>query len=299
MRFDVAVVGNSFLDLTFEGLQGLPAPGEEMLCEQLHFSPGGSAMTAIGAARLGLACALVSPIGHDTAGVYLRSILESEGVHWAGREVDRSALTAVMPWAEDRAMATFNPGDEPTGEDIAVVDAEALVISMGRLALVPAGRRLYAVTGFVEVGGEDCRIPEELFGAHTVVANEFEALRLTGAPDAAEAALKLGVAARTAVVTRGPAGAVAAHGGEVVHAPGLGVLARDTTGAGDLFVAAYVWADLQGASLRDRLEWANLYAGMSVRTYTPLAGAVAREELLRQGSERGLNMGSVDRREPR
>ena len=247
-------------------------------------------MTAIGASRLGLRSALISPIGRDTAGTYLRSILDREGVEWPGPEVELTAVTAVLPFAEDRAMATFNPMEMPTPADTRAIQARAAVLSIRDLELAPAASNVYAVTSYPEAIEGTGGLPEDLNGVHAVVTAEREAILLTGATDAEEAALKLSVLARTAVVTRGPNGAVAAHDGEVVRAPGLDIVGRDTTGAGDLFVAAYVWADLHGAPLAARLAWANLYAGLSVQNYTPLAGAVRGAELLKRGHHRGLTI---------
>ena len=62
----------------------------------------------------------------------------------------------------------------------------------------------------------------------------------------------------------------------------------DTTGAGDLLAAAYIWADLSGAELEERLRWAVLYAGLAVCTPTGIGGAVDLETLLREGASRGL-----------
>jgi sugar/nucleoside kinase (ribokinase family) len=50
----VAVVGAPFLDLVFEGLPRLPREGEEVVGRALHLVPGGTAIQAIGLARLGL-----------------------------------------------------------------------------------------------------------------------------------------------------------------------------------------------------------------------------------------------------
>jgi sugar/nucleoside kinase (ribokinase family) len=73
-----------------------------------------------------------------------------------------------------------------------------------------------------------------------------------------------------------------------VRVGGVRVDAVDTTGAGDLFNAAYVWADHWGAPLEERLRWAVLYAALSVRVATAVAGAVTLRALLEEGAEHGL-----------
>ena len=91
------------------------------------------------------------------------------------------------------------------------------------------------------------------------------------------------------IVTLGADGALAAGAGRASCAcPGVAVEAVDTTGAGDLFAAAYVWADHWGAGLTERLRWAVLYASLSVRVATAVAGAVTLRALLEEGAEHGL-----------
>jgi sugar/nucleoside kinase (ribokinase family) len=64
--------------------------------------------------------------------------------------------------------------------------------------------------------------------------------------------------------------------------------AGDTTGAGDLFTAAYVWADARELDLEQRLRWAVLYASLSVSAATAVAGAVTLHELVAAGRREGL-----------
>jgi sugar/nucleoside kinase (ribokinase family) len=90
------------------------------------------------------------------------------------------------------------------------------------------------------------------------------------------------------VVTLGPRGALAVENGREVRVDAPGVEAVDATGAGDLFLPAYVWADLNGLDVERRIEWAALYAGLSVRAPTAFAGAVRLDELLAEGAHRGL-----------
>ena len=49
----------------------------------------------------------------------------------------------------------------------------------------------------------------------------------------------------------------------------------DTTGAGDLFVAAWAWGDAMGLDVDDTLRWAALYAALSVRVPTGAGGATS------------------------
>jgi sugar/nucleoside kinase (ribokinase family) len=89
-------------------------------------------------------------------------------------------------------------------------------------------------------------------------------------------------------VTRGGSGALLLAG-ETIHAvEAHRISAVDTTGAGDLFAAAYVWADHWGVGLADRLRWAVLYASLSVRVATAVAGAVTLRALLEEGAGHGL-----------
>jgi sugar/nucleoside kinase (ribokinase family) len=64
----------------------------------------------------------------------------------------------------------------------------------------------------------------------------------------------------------------------------------DATGAGDLFAAAYVWADLLGLRLVDRLRWATLYAALSLNALTAFAGAVGLSDFLEAGARMGLQL---------
>ena len=48
MSVDVVVAVPAFMDMTFVGLEGLPALGEERFAGDLVRTPGGGAITAIG-----------------------------------------------------------------------------------------------------------------------------------------------------------------------------------------------------------------------------------------------------------
>jgi ribokinase len=285
---DVACGELSFMDMTFEGLDGLPSPGEERHARDFHRSPGGAAIIAIGAARLGLRAAVCSPIGSDADGDLLRAALDAEGVLWAGRTIARTAVTAVLPSNGERAMATFDPGEQVSATELAAVAPRAVVLSLPRLELAPRAAALYATAGDAEARAEAAAPGAPLERARALLVNEREAQLLTGVEDAEGAARRLAERTPTAVVTLGPRGVLAAAGEDLVHVPVAETQTVDTTGAGDLFTAAYVWADLLGAALEERLTWAALYAAMSVRVATAVAGAASRDALVAEGARLGL-----------
>jgi sugar/nucleoside kinase (ribokinase family) len=290
MAVDLACAEPAYLDLTMVGLDAIPRPGEERLAQDFVRSPGGGAITAIGAARLGLASTLVSPLGDDSAGILVRTLLADDGVRWDGRLVARTPVTVIMPSNGDRAMATFDPGEGVTAAELARVDARAVVLSVPRLRLAPAGARVYVSVGDIDARALAGReFPPELGNARAMVVNEKEALLLTGAADAETAARRLAEQVSLALVTLGPAGVIAAGAEGLVRVAGVHVEpVIDTTGAGDLFIAAYIWADHWGAPLEERLRWAVLYASLSVRVATATAGAVTLRALLEEGAEHGL-----------
>jgi sugar/nucleoside kinase (ribokinase family) len=278
---DVVCTGPVFLDLTFEGLEALPGPGEERFARDLHATPGGAAITAVGLVRLGLRAAIVSPLGADLAGTMLQEQLEAAGVVCAGGRSGRTPVAAVLPVGEERAFATFEPSRRVDLRTIERLQPVAVVAPLEELQLVPAGLDVYATAG--QRTGEHARPSMAAPSVRAVVANREEALRLTGEADGSAAAVALAELGETGVVTCGADGVVAAEGGEAISVPAPRVEALDTTGAGDLFVAAYVWGDLQRLPLRERLRRAAVYAALSVRTATGARSAATLDEL-----ERGL-----------
>ena len=286
--FDVVCVGVVYLDLTFVGLERVPRPGEEHWARDLTLSPGGMANTAVGLARLGLRTAVIGSIGRDLAGNYLRGALEAEGVECLGPDVERSAMTAVLPIGGDRAMVSHLPREVASGEVLRQVRARAVVMLVDQLEQAPAELRVYALTSHAEVhaaaSGSERRLPR----THVLIANQSEALALSGETQADAAAHALSRSADTAVVTLGPDGALAVSDSRLVHVAAPRTEVRDATGAGDLFAAAYVWADLAGYDLTRRLEWATLYASRSLGTLTAFAGAGSLDDLLDAGRGAGL-----------
>jgi ribokinase len=290
MGVDLVCGTSAFLDLTFPGLEAVPAPGEERYADDLVLSPGGGAITAIGAARLGLSVALAAPLGSDYAGDLIRAALAAEGIDWVGSAVERTPTTVVLPAEGDRAMVTYDPAHEPTAAQLAAAEPRAAIVGLAQIGLAPDDADVYAIAGDSDARSAGRALPADLARARALLTNEREALALSGSRDAAEAAWALAAHVPCVVVTLGREGALAVADGELVRAAGRAVDTVDTTGAGDLFAAAYVWADLAGGPLLSRLHWAVLYAALSVGVPTAVAGAEKLAALVAAATELGLNL---------
>jgi sugar/nucleoside kinase (ribokinase family) len=103
--------------------------------------------------------------------------------------------------------------------------------------------------------------------------NEDEARMITGCNDAArgaEVVLREGV--RTAVMKLGSRGCAIYTGDEEILCAAFDVTVRDTTGAGDCFVAGFLAARQRGATWAQAGQFANAAAALSVRKLGAVTG---------------------------
>jgi sugar/nucleoside kinase (ribokinase family) len=289
MSVDLVVLTPAYLDYTLVGLEALPAPGEERFAGDILRSPGGGAISAVGAVRLGLSAALVAPLGDDIAGRFVRRELEAEGIVLGEARGTRTPTTVVMPVDGERSMVTVDPGLRARASDLDAHAPRALAATLEQIDLLPSGPKAFVTCGDDDARAFAGRLPHAQARPRALIVNRREATLLTGEHDPAAAAAKLATVAATAVVTLGPDGAVASVDGRALAVDGVRAEpVLDTTGAGDLFATAFAWADLHGATPDVSLRWANLYAGLSVTAHTGTGGALPRERLLAEGAGRGL-----------
>lgn len=289
MSVDLVIATPSFLDLTVVGLEALPALGEERFAGDLLRSPGGGAITAVAASRLGLRTALVAPLGDDLAGEFVRDELEHEGVTVSGPRGARTPQTLVMPLGEERAMVTVDPGARARKADVEALEPRAVAANLEQLDLVPDGARGYLTCGDDDARAFARRLPPAIGRTRALFLDRTDALVLTGENRLEDAAAQLGQSVETIVVMNGAHGTLALLEGRRVDAPDFDTgPAVDTTGDRDLICAAYAWADLRGADAATSMAWACLYSQLAMTVPTATGGAVTEARLLQEGAARGL-----------
>jgi sugar/nucleoside kinase (ribokinase family) len=86
-------------------------------------------------------------------------------------------------------------------------------------------------------------------------------------------------------ITDGVRGAWATDGKETVFAPGIKVLAKDTTGAGDAFTSAFLASHLKGKNLAECVQWGIAQSSSEVQFYGSIEGLLNEDEIEKKAEE--------------
>jgi len=241
-------------------------------------SPGGAANVAIALARLGLDVALTAVFADDAFGHYLWSSLLDEGVDLAySVQVGgwNTPVTSSVATAREREMVTYEEVPPVAVESLLPegYHADAFVVSLDHADPAwLAGLHRLAPLVFADVAWDDerlasSRLLESLAAVDVFMPNAAEALACTHCETLEQAAALLARGGPLVVVKDGPAGslAVAPGASQALRAPAVVVDDLDTTGAGDVFDAGFVYGTLAGWPVAQRLRFANLCASESVK----------------------------------
>jgi len=285
---DLLIVGDCNPDLVLRGEDVEPAFGDaERVVDEAELTVGGSgAITACGAARLGLRTALASVVGDDSLGRFMLGALGERGVDVSGvvvRGGARTGVTVVLVRGSDRAMLTaLGTIADLTPE---LVDRNLLRAARhvhvssyflhdglrpGLVGLLREARRAGASTS-VDPNWDPSEEWDggllDLLGETTFLfVNAEEAKQIARSGDTEDAAQALwSHGAELVVVKLGAEGALAVADGRVVRSPPFAVDEVDTVGAGDSFDAGFLAGHLAGRPLEDALRLANACGALSMR----------------------------------
>ncbi len=299
----IIVLGSLNMDIAALGPR-LPQPGETLLGSHFHTAPGGKgANQAYGAAKLGGAgsTAMLGRVGDDDFGRQMIANLVSVACDVEGvRSIPgRSgvALILIAESGQNCIVVVSGANDRFTPADIA---ADAQLLRGARFALlqleVPVATTIAAATAARAAGLQVIldpapapeHLPVELLKFVDVLTpNETEASLLVGrkpadvsVDEARTIAIELqsrGV--RQVIIKLGAKGCLLLQAGTATHVPAPLVKAVDTTGAGDIFNAAYAVACSEGSSPLDACQFAVHAAALSVTRMGCQASVPTRAEL--------------------
>jgi sugar/nucleoside kinase (ribokinase family) len=231
---------------------------------------GGSACnTIVGVGQLGGKARFVGKCGADKWGRQYENDIVQQNVDPVLLQSDSPTgrvLSVITPDAQRTMFTCLGASAEARPEEItagifadaAVVHVEGYLLFNSELiraaldAAKEAGALISLDLASFTVVEQSLELLERLVADYVdiLIANEDEARVFTGEPEDKEALRALSQKANVAVLKVGPRGSHIAHGGEVVHIQSMGDgTALDTTGAGDLWAAGFLFGLVNGYEL--------------------------------------------------
>jgi 5-dehydro-2-deoxygluconokinase len=267
----------------------------------IRYVGGFAGNVCTGLARLQVGTAIVSKVGDDGHGEFIRDFLSREGVDVGWLGIDHTLNTPVVfceIWPPDRFPLLFYrtptcPDWELTTEDFdvdAVADAPILLVSGTGLAR-ERSRKAHSLAlerhRHTAIFDLDYRpmfwpsptdfaaaVKEMLPRADIVLGNEDEVRAATGLDDARQGIAALRAAGpHVVILKRGGEGAVLFDGDRVLEVPPVRMEVVNGLGAGDAFLAAVTHGVLRGIDLGTAVRRAN-WAGAFVASQVPCSEAM-------------------------
>lgn len=293
MLVDVVGFGESSVDFVHV-VPELPRAGAAKLPIAAHYvACGGQVATTLsGCAALALKTSYLGVVGNDGNGERIRRELRERGIdlsrlivraaasryavilvaEGSGDRVVLSARDPRLDLAPDEIRRDLLPSARLVHVDATDEGASIVVARLGRAKGAVVTCDVDAVTG---------RTRELLSHVTIPILAEGVPQALTGVSHL-EAALRAMRSTHegTIVVTRGERGCAALEGNRFVESPGIEVAAVDTTGAGDVFRAGFIYGHLQAWPLERTLRFANAAAAASCTRQGAMAGAPSLDEVL-------------------
>ncbi|MGD0628221.1 MAG: PfkB family carbohydrate kinase [Terracidiphilus sp.] len=267
-KVDLVGVGLNATD-TLIRLVTYPQRGSKVEYSNASVMPGGQAATTVIACQtLGLSTRYVGKLGEDDAARLHREAFASDGVE--------AQLTTVPGAASPQSLILVDEGGERTvfcrrderlllqPTDLRpewIVNARALHVDGYETAAATLAAQWARAAGIPVIADLD-----ELYtGVEVLIANvdylivsrDFPC-RLMADPDL-ESALRrmhLRFGCKLTAATLGDGGVLAWDGRQLIHRPAYRVPVVDTTGAGDIFHAGFIYGLLQGWPLERQLDFA-------------------------------------------
>jgi sugar/nucleoside kinase (ribokinase family) len=292
--WDVVGVGANSVDYVHL-LPGYPQPFgtfAKMKIERQEILCGGQMATAMCAcAKLGLRARYAGVTGTDENGRRVRAELKKRGIdltdviirdaqnQFAVILVDETNGDRIVLWDRDERLLMRErdiPIEAIAAARILHVDdvdqaAAILAAKIAREGAVPTTSDIDRVTE---------RTPELVDAVSIPIFAEHVASRLTGLADHEDALRTLMKPHHQVLcVTLGEHGAIAMDAKGVYRVPAFHVDAVDTTGAGDVFRAGFIYALLRGWPTEEILRFANAAAAVSCTKLGALGGIPSLDEV--------------------
>lgn len=270
----IGVVGSINMDLVVVA-DRIPNKGETIIGNQLQYNAGGKGSNqAVAIARLGGDVVMFGKVGNDDNGKKLISMMKANGVHTQFIQAEDNVDTglAIITVGDHDNTIVVLPGANKQVDVAYIQSIQEDLLQCDFVVLqheIPLSTNEYVIKLCKEHQVKTLLNPapaasinEEIIAlVDYLTPNEHEAALLFGEELVQEKMVKY---PEKLIVTQGSNGiACAIKDAGIIHVPSRKSNVVDTTGAGDTFNGAFVFATSMGKPLVEALRFANVAAGLS------------------------------------
>lgn len=290
----ISGAGTTNIDLLYQGFDRLANEGEELYAKDFSLQLGGGIpATLINLGRLGIKTKIATELGNDIFSKFAENEFKKNNVSptnlYCGNNIPVNITSAVI-LPNDRTFYTYgigniNPTDEQKETFYNIAKGSKLVI-MQKGGFMDVYKKLQDDgTILVLDTGWDDNMSLETYSDLLSVAdyytpNQKEAIKITGESDATKAAIKLKEYFDKVVVKIDKDGCIGIDDDLFIVPSIKEFKAVDSTGAGDAFMAGFLYGLFYDYSLKDSILFGNITGGKSVTKVGALSGYLTEDELL-------------------
>lgn len=291
----IAGAGSTNVDLLYQGFDRLAGVGEELYCKDFSLQLGGGLpATLINLGRLGIETKIATELGNDIFSNFAIEKFIENGVTptnlYEGERIPLNITSAII-LPKDRTFYSYGKGtiepDEKAMETFYTIATGSKICMMQLGGFLPVYKKLKEEgTILVLDTGWDDEMSFEKYDEYLSVAdyytpNRKEALRITGTDNEKDAAYALKKYFDKVVVKVDADGCIGIDGDDYFFCPSIEEFKNvDSTGAGDAFLAGFMYGLFYDYPLKDCIEYGNITGGKAVTAVGALSGYVTEKELL-------------------
>lgn len=291
----IAGAGATNVDLLYENMPRIPNIGEEIYTDKFSLQLGGGLpATLINAGRLGIEAKIATELGNDIFSEFAKSKFEENNVKptnlYKGNGIPLNITSAII-LENDRSFITYGKGsiepDEAAKEEFYNIAKGSKICMMSPGGFIDVYKKLKTegTIMVLDMGWDDEltfeKYDELLTIADYYTPNQKEALSITGCSNAKDAAYALKKYFDKVVVKVDKDGCIGIDGDDYFFCPSLEQFKNvDSTGAGDAFLAGFIYGLFYDYPLKDCIEFGNITGGKAVTAVGALSAYVSEKELL-------------------
>ncbi|MCH5314397.1 MAG: carbohydrate kinase family protein [Eubacterium sp.] len=291
----ISGAGATNIDLLYQGFDRLAGVGEELYCKDFSLQLGGGLpATLINLGRLGIEAKIATELGSDIFSDFAKEKFLENGVEpinlYKGNDIPLNITSAII-LPNDRTFYSYGKGSiEADNESCEIFYniAKGSKICMMQLGGFKEVYRKLKDEGTILVldTGWDDEMSFEKYNDYLDLAdyytpNRVEAMKISGQSTPENAAQALKKYFDKVVVKLDADGCLGIDNGNEFFVPSVKEFKHvDSTGAGDAFLAGFMYGLFYDYGLKECIEFGNITGGKAVTEVGALSGYVSEQELI-------------------